>query len=76
WLKEMKEQQADGGKLLASARALLVKYADTPEPQPPQPPQPRLRQPRRRSASKTSLKSSCASESSSLLSAFRARTKF
>jgi len=38
WLKEMKEQKADGGKLLASVHALLVKYADEPEPQPPQSP--------------------------------------
>ena len=27
----------DGGKLLASARVLLAKYANEPEPQPPQP---------------------------------------
>jgi TRAP-type C4-dicarboxylate transport system substrate-binding protein len=40
WLKEVKEQKIDGGKLLASAHALLAKYADAPEPQPPQPPQP------------------------------------
>ncbi len=40
WLKEMKEQKTDGGKLLASAHTLLVKYADEPEPQPPQPPVP------------------------------------
>jgi TRAP-type transport system periplasmic protein len=40
WLKEMKEQKADGGKLLASMHTLLVKYADEPEPQPPQPPVP------------------------------------
>jgi TRAP-type C4-dicarboxylate transport system substrate-binding protein len=40
WLKEMKEQKADGGKLLASVHTLLVKYADEPEPQPPQPPPP------------------------------------
>jgi TRAP-type transport system periplasmic protein len=37
WLKEMKEQKTDGGKLLASVRTLLVKYANEPEPQPPQP---------------------------------------
>ena len=36
----MKEQKTDGGKLLASAHTLLVKYADEPEPQPPQPPVP------------------------------------
>jgi TRAP-type C4-dicarboxylate transport system substrate-binding protein len=40
WLRQMKEHKVDGGKLLASASALLVKYADEPEPQPPQPPQP------------------------------------
>jgi hypothetical protein len=34
WLKEMKEQKVDGSKLLASARALLGKYASLPEPQP------------------------------------------
>jgi TRAP-type transport system periplasmic protein len=38
WLKDMKEQKADGGKLLASAHTFLVKYASEPEPQPPQPP--------------------------------------
>jgi TRAP-type C4-dicarboxylate transport system substrate-binding protein len=40
WLKEMKEQKVDGNKLLASARALLAKYASLPEPQPPQSPSP------------------------------------
>ncbi len=39
WLKAMKEQKADGGKLLASARALLAKYVSEPEPQPAQGPQ-------------------------------------
>jgi len=39
WLKEMKARKIDGGKLLASARALLAKYANEPEPQPPQPPE-------------------------------------
>jgi TRAP-type transport system periplasmic protein len=38
WLKEMKDQKTDGGKLLAGAHALLVKYANEPEPQPPSPP--------------------------------------
>jgi TRAP-type transport system periplasmic protein len=38
WLKEMKEQKTDGGKLLASAHMLMQKYAKEPEPQPPQPP--------------------------------------
>jgi TRAP-type C4-dicarboxylate transport system substrate-binding protein len=37
WLNDMKEQKVDGGKLLASAQALLAKYANEPEPQPPQP---------------------------------------
>jgi TRAP-type transport system periplasmic protein len=36
WLKDMKEQKVDGGKLVASAHALLTKYASLPEPQPPQ----------------------------------------
>jgi TRAP-type transport system periplasmic protein len=40
WLKEMKEQKVDGSKLLASARALLAKYASLPEPQPAQSPSP------------------------------------
>ena len=40
WLKEMKEQKVDGNKLLASARALLTKYASLPEPQPSQSPPP------------------------------------
>jgi hypothetical protein len=38
WLKDMKEQKADGGKLLAAAHALILKYINEPEPQPPQPP--------------------------------------
>jgi TRAP-type C4-dicarboxylate transport system substrate-binding protein len=37
WIKEMKERKVDGGKLLASAQALLAKYASEPEPQPPAP---------------------------------------
>lgn len=36
WLKEMKERRLDGGKLLASAHAMLAKYANEPAPQPPQ----------------------------------------
>jgi hypothetical protein len=36
WLKSMKEQKVDGGKLLAGVRALLAKYASEPEPQPAQ----------------------------------------
>jgi len=39
WVKEMKEQKVDGGKLLASAHTFMTKYANEPEPQPPQPPQ-------------------------------------
>jgi len=39
WLKDMKEQKADGGKMLASVHTLLTKYANEPEPQPPQAPQ-------------------------------------
>jgi TRAP-type C4-dicarboxylate transport system substrate-binding protein len=38
WVKEMKEQKVDGGKLLASAHTFMMKYASEPEPQPPQPP--------------------------------------
>jgi len=34
WLKAMKEQKTDGAKLLAGARALLVKYVNEPEPHP------------------------------------------
>ena len=37
WLKEMKEQKTDGGKLIAAAHALMQKYIKEPEPQPPQP---------------------------------------
>ncbi len=40
WLKDMKESKVDGGKMLASAHALLAKYATLPEPQPPQTPPP------------------------------------
>ncbi len=40
WLKDMKEQKVDGSRMIASAHALLAKYADLPEPQPPQPPPP------------------------------------
>ena len=40
WLKTLKDQKADGGKLLASAHALLIKYVNEPEPQPTQVPQP------------------------------------
>jgi TRAP-type transport system periplasmic protein len=38
WLKDMKEQKNDGGKMLASVHALLAKYANEPEPQPAQNP--------------------------------------
>jgi TRAP-type C4-dicarboxylate transport system substrate-binding protein len=37
WVKEMKEQKVDGGKLLASAHSFMTRYAGEPEPQPPQP---------------------------------------
>jgi len=40
WLKEMKEQKVDGGKLLAGVRTLLMKYANEPEPQAAQTPPP------------------------------------
>ncbi len=40
WLKDIKEQKADGGKMLASVHTLLAKYANEPEPQPPQPQNP------------------------------------
>jgi TRAP-type C4-dicarboxylate transport system substrate-binding protein len=36
WLKDFKEHKIDGGKLLASARASLLKYVNEPEPQPTQ----------------------------------------
>jgi TRAP-type C4-dicarboxylate transport system substrate-binding protein len=36
WIKEVKEQKADGGKLLAAAHTLMLKYINEPEPQPPQ----------------------------------------
>ncbi len=39
WLKEMKEQKTDGGKLIAAAHAAMLKYIKEPEPQPPQAPQ-------------------------------------
>ena len=40
WLKDMKEAKLDGGKMIASAHALLAKYAILPEPPPPQAPAP------------------------------------
>jgi hypothetical protein len=40
WLKDMKEAKFDGGKMIASAHALVAKYAILPEPQPPQAPPP------------------------------------
>ena len=40
WLKDMKEAKFDGGKMMASAHALVAKYAILPEPQPPQAPPP------------------------------------
>jgi TRAP-type transport system periplasmic protein len=36
WLKDFKEHKIDGGKLLASVRASLLKYVNEPEPQPTQ----------------------------------------
>jgi TRAP-type C4-dicarboxylate transport system substrate-binding protein len=33
WLKHMKERRIDGGKLLASARTLIAKYEEEPQPQ-------------------------------------------
>jgi TRAP-type C4-dicarboxylate transport system substrate-binding protein len=33
WAKQMKERKIDGAKLMASARTLLAKYANEPEPQ-------------------------------------------
>jgi len=38
WRREMKERGIDGGKLLASARAMLERYANEPEPQANGPP--------------------------------------
>ena len=40
WLKDMKEKKVDGGRMIASARGLLAKYASLPEPQRPQTPPP------------------------------------
>ncbi len=40
WTKDMKEHKLDGGKLLASAHALMAKYGNEPEPQPAQTPPP------------------------------------
>ncbi len=40
WLRDMKEHKSDGGRMIASAHALLAKYADLPEPKPPQAPAP------------------------------------
>jgi TRAP-type transport system periplasmic protein len=42
WQKEMKAHKTDGAKLMASAHALLAKYANEPEPLPSrQPPEPK-----------------------------------
>lgn len=38
WAKDMKEHKVDGGKLIASARVSLAKFAKEPEPQPVQTP--------------------------------------
>ncbi len=40
WLKQMTARKIDGERLLASAGALMAKYANEPEPQPLQPPRP------------------------------------
>ena len=40
WLKDIKQDKVDGGKMIASAHALLAKYAGLPEPEPPQTPSP------------------------------------
>lgn len=39
WRRRMTERGLDGGKLVASVRELVAKYADEPEPQAPQPQQ-------------------------------------
>ena len=40
WLKDMREKKIDGVRMMASAHALLAKYASLPEPQRPQTPPP------------------------------------
>jgi TRAP-type transport system periplasmic protein len=40
FLKDMKEHKVDGGRMIASAHALLAKYANLPEPRVPQTPPP------------------------------------
>jgi TRAP-type transport system periplasmic protein len=47
WVKRMREHRFDGAKLLANARAALVRYANEPEVQPPQrrEPSPQQQQP-------------------------------
>ncbi len=39
WLKQMKTHKVDGGKLIASAKTLMAKYANEPEPQATRPPE-------------------------------------
>ncbi len=67
WLKDMKEAKVDGGKMIASAHALLAKYAILPEPQPPQAPPPQqeaVTEPQQpRSAGVTTVPDSAASPS-------------
>jgi hypothetical protein len=66
WLKDMKEAKVDGAKMIASAHALLAKYAILPEPQPPQPPprQEAVTEPQQpRSAGVTTVPDSAASPS-------------
>lgn len=41
WARDMKARKVDGGKLIASARALVAKYGNEPVPQPAQSPPPR-----------------------------------
>jgi len=58
WLKGMKDNKLDGAKMIASAHALLAKYANVPEPQPVQirPPEPQaVSEPPPRSAGVTTV---------------------
>jgi len=45
WLKEMRARKIDGAGLIATANALLAKYADEPEPEPPKPTRPEPAEP-------------------------------
>ncbi|MGB6511088.1 MAG: TRAP transporter substrate-binding protein, partial [Xanthobacteraceae bacterium] len=67
WLKDMKEAKVDGGKMIASAHALLAKYAILPEPQPPQaPPQEAVTEPQQPRSARvtTTIPNAAASPSS------------